>query len=260
MTTSATSIFASPNFRPTSNNGRMRGLVFLLIATLHVSGAIWLLSSHATPPKKPQQIIEVVMLPAPKPVQAEPVKEPPPAPVVKQEPIKPVVKPKPVVVKPPEPVKKVSPPKPVAQPKILTTASENAEISIPKFESAPIVETAPAPPPPVAKAVATPVETSGHGQDDSKSVTSGVVPIVRVPPKYPPRAASRHIEGWVKVEFTITKEGEVTDAVVVNAEPADIFDDAALSAIIQWEFKAKIVNGTAVTQRATQTLQFKLVN
>ncbi len=256
MTTS--SIFTS-SVRPMENIGRVRGFVFLLIATLHLGGAIWLLSPKAMPPKKPQQVIEVVMLPAPKPVKVEPVKEPPPAPVVKPEPIKPVVKPKPVVVKPPEPVKKVAPPKPIAQPKILTTASENAETSIPKFESAPISETPPSPPP-VAKAVATPVETSGHGQDDSKSVSSGVVPIVRVPPKYPARAANRHIEGWVKVEFTITKEGEVTDAVVVNAEPADIFDDAALTAISQWEFKAKIVNGTAVTQRATQTLQFKLVN
>ncbi len=199
------------------------------------------------------------MLPAPKPVQVEPVKEPPPAPVVKQEPIKPVIKPKPVVIKPPEPVKKVSPPKPVAQPKILTTASENAETSIPKFEPAPIVETTPTPPP-VTKAVVTPVETTGHGQDDSKNISSGIVPLVRVPPKYPLRAANRHIEGWVKVEFTITTEGEVTDAVVVNADPADIFDDAALNAISQWEFKAKIVNGIAVTQRASQTLQFKLVN
>jgi protein TonB len=46
----------------------------------------------------------------------------------------------------------------------------------------------------------------------------------------------------------------------VNSQPPDVFDDAALTAIRKWEFKEKIVNGVPVTQRATQTLQFKLEN
>jgi protein TonB len=87
---------------------------------------------------------------------------------------------------------------------------------------------------------------------------SSVVPLFRVPPKYPPYAASQHIEGWVKVEFTVQTDGSVDDAVVVSSEPDDIFDDAALTAINKWEFKEKIVNGVAVTQRAVQKLQFKL--
>jgi len=84
------------------------------------------------------------------------------------------------------------------------------------------------------------------------------VPLFRVPPKYPPRAASRQIEGWVKVEFTIQTDGSVDDAVVVGSEPENIFDDAALTAISKWKFKEKIVNGVAVPQRAVQRLQFKL--
>ena len=82
--------------------------------------------------------------------------------------------------------------------------------------------------------------------------------MVRVPPKYPARAASRQIEGWVKVEFTIQTDGSVDNAVVVGSEPEAIFDDAALTAISKWKFKEKIVNGVAVPQRAVQQLQFKL--
>ena len=63
---------------------------------------------------------------------------------------------------------------------------------------------------------------------------------------------------WVTVEFTVERDGSVEDAVVVEAEPADIFDDAALTAIRKWRFKEKIVDGVPVTQRAVQKLTFKL--
>lgn len=89
-------------------------------------------------------------------------------------------------------------------------------------------------------------------------VSSSVIPLVRIPPRYPMRAARRKIEGWVKVEFTITENGTVKDAVVVDAQPADIFNRAALQAIAKWKFKAKIIDGEAFEQRAIQVLQFKL--
>lgn len=106
---------------------------------------------------------------------------------------------------------------------------------------------------------------SGDGGTDSKGkggggASSGVIPLSRVPPKYPVRAINRHIEGWVKIEFTITTTGKVIDPVVVDAQPADIFDEAALKALRQWVFKQKIVDGQPVEQRAVQTLQFKLTS
>jgi len=60
------------------------------------------------------------------------------------------------------------------------------------------------------------------------------------------------------VQFTITKEGTVTDAIVVDSEPKNTFDRAALSAIKRWKFKAKIIEGMAFEQRAEQLLEFKL--
>lgn len=90
------------------------------------------------------------------------------------------------------------------------------------------------------------------------AISTNVIPLVRIPPRYPMRAANRHIEGWVKIEFTITEQGTVKDAVVTDAQPAKTFNRAALRAIKRWKFKAKIIDGEAFEQRAIQVLQFKL--
>ncbi len=89
-------------------------------------------------------------------------------------------------------------------------------------------------------------------------ISTNVIPLVRIPPRYPMRAANRRIEGWVKVEFTITKTGTVKDAVVIEAQPSNVFNRSALQAIKRWKFKAKIIGGEAFEQRAIQVLQFTL--
>jgi periplasmic protein TonB len=81
-----------------------------------------------------------------------------------------------------------------------------------------------------------------------------VIPLVRINPDYPPRALSRGLEGWVQVQFTITPTGTVADAMVVNAEPKNIFDDAALKAIARWRYNPKVENGTAVARVGVQTI------
>jgi len=89
-------------------------------------------------------------------------------------------------------------------------------------------------------------------------ISTNVIPLVRIPPRYPMRAQNRRIEGWVKVEFTITETGTVKDPVVIEAQPSKVFNRAALQAIKRWKFKAKIIGGEAFEQRAIQVLQFKL--
>ncbi len=90
------------------------------------------------------------------------------------------------------------------------------------------------------------------------AISSNVIPLVRIPPRYPMRAANRRIEGWVKIEFTITESGMVKDPVVVEAHPSKVFNRAALQAIKRWKFEAKIIGGEPFEQRAVQVLQFKL--
>ena len=103
----------------------------------------------------------------------------------------------------------------------------------------------------------TPV-VDARGAMSRMSMTAGsdrdVIPLVRINPDYPPRALSRGLEGWVQVQFTITPTGTVANAVVVNAEPKNIFDDAALKAIARWRYNPKVEGGTAVERVGVQTI------
>ena len=88
---------------------------------------------------------------------------------------------------------------------------------------------------------------------------SDVVPVVRVNPQYPIRAAERGIEGWVEVEFTITPSGTVKDAVVIASHPGRIFDREALRAISKWKYNPKIEDGKPVERRGVKVrLRFEL--
>jgi protein TonB len=86
----------------------------------------------------------------------------------------------------------------------------------------------------------------------------GVIPIVRIAPQYPRKALMAKIEGWVKVKFTITASGTVSNPEVVDAKPKRIFDREAIRAILKFKFKPKVVDGVGVEQVATQTIEFDL--
>ena len=87
-----------------------------------------------------------------------------------------------------------------------------------------------------------------------------VVALYKFPPEYPRKAARSGEEGWVKIEFTITSQGEVDDPKVVASKPRRIFDRAALKAIRKWRFKPKTVDGIAVPRRAVQVIEFRLAS
>ena len=81
-----------------------------------------------------------------------------------------------------------------------------------------------------------------------------VLPLVRISPDYPPRALARGIEGWVIVQFTISETGTVKNAVVVEAEPGDIFNEAALKAVVRWRYNPRVEGGVAVERVGVQTI------
>src|SRR5690606_25710783 len=61
-------------------------------------------------------------------------------------------------------------------------------------------------------------------------VTAGeYLPIVKVAPVYPARAAQRGLEGYVIVEFTVTETGSTRDISVVESS-SSLFDRAAVDA------------------------------
>lgn len=69
------------------------------------------------------------------------------------------------------------------------------------------------------------------------------VPITKVAPVYPRRAQQRGIEGYVIVEFTVTKLGSVKNPIVVEAKPQNVFEKAAIAAALKFKYKPKVVNG-----------------
>jgi len=79
-------------------------------------------------------------------------------------------------------------------------------------------------------------------------------PIIRIPPDYPQSAITKQVEGWVRVQFTVTEIGTVRDAVVVASEPRNVFDKAALDAVARWRYNPRVEGGEAVERVGLQTL------
>lgn len=75
-------------------------------------------------------------------------------------------------------------------------------------------------------------------------------------PVYPDLAARRGIEGTVVLDFALTADGRVRDARIVSADPAGVFDAAALAALRGWRF-APPAAATA-NARYRQALEFSL--
>ena len=74
-------------------------------------------------------------------------------------------------------------------------------------------------------------------------VDGDTLAIVRVLPRYPSRALSRGIEGWVLLEFSIDELGLAVNPVVIESEPPGIFDRAATSAVKRWKYRPMIEDG-----------------
>jgi TonB family protein len=77
-----------------------------------------------------------------------------------------------------------------------------------------------------------------------------------VPPVYPPSARERGTGGWVDVLFTVRVDGTITDLSVTAAEPAGIFEQAAMAAVRRWRYQPVRKEGRAVEQRARVRIRF----
>jgi protein TonB len=126
------------------------------------------------------------------------------------------------------------------------------------------------PPPPLEQPQldSSDADTSGAAIDFSTDVSSDVdlgggislessdgeyLPIVKPAAVYPRRALSRGIEGYVIVEFVVTKQGSVRDVSIVEANPQRIFDSAALEAAAKYKYKPRVINGEPTDVAGVQT-------
>ncbi len=98
----------------------------------------------------------------------------------------------------------------------------------------------------------------GNFASVDKTEEGDIIPIVVIRPMYPRDAAMQGLEGWVKVEFTITAIGTVKDPRVIDANPKRIFNREAIRAILKWKFKPRVIDGVAVDRPAIQIIDFSL--
>ncbi|MBN8739961.1 MAG: hypothetical protein BGP24_23630 [Lysobacterales bacterium 69-70] len=104
---------------------------------------------------------------------------------------------------------------------------------------------------PAAAPASAPVAAAGGETRDAVLVRS-------VPPQYPNAALRRRQEGWVQVEFTVTSDGAVANARVLDADPPRTFDRAALDAVQRWNFNPALRNGTPVEATIRRRIEFKM--
>lgn len=106
--------------------------------------------------------------------------------------------------------------------------------------SAPVVRAPVTTPAPSVNAVATvPAVATTAAASPSPTAATAIPRLLTAPsPRYPIMALRRKLEGQVTVQFTIQPDGSVVGARVVSADPAGVFDEAALVAASRWRFEA----------------------
>jgi TonB family protein len=81
-------------------------------------------------------------------------------------------------------------------------------------------------------------------------------PVAPLDVVYPDQAASRHIQGYVIVEFLLQHDGRATEAYAVESAPAGVFDANALAAVARGRFDTSALTG-AQPRRARIKINFK---
>ena len=78
-----------------------------------------------------------------------------------------------------------------------------------------------------------------------------------IEPRFPRRVPAKLDEGWVLIQFDVTTEGRTTNIRILESEPAETFDEAAVKAISRWRFKPPRINGESIEARSRVRLVFR---
>ena len=161
-----------------------------------------------------RQVVEVIKKPLNATVIEEIKPPPPPPPPPKKIEIPKVQAPVQPYVPPPDIPVPVAPTEPVI----------SAPTAVVPVEPNVIAPPAPTPPPPPPK----------------PAIRRGITPISREDPIYPKAAIRAGIEkGTVVARVMIDEKGNVTDVIIVSADPPRHFDRAVIDALKNWKFTAE---------------------
>lgn len=112
--------------------------------------------------------------------------------------------------------------------------------------------------PPIPDSAAASARASKESHKGGSTIVHNPMTVKRVNPRYPRRAKKQKITGEVTLKFTITENGTVKHVTIVKATPPGYFEKASIKAIKKWVFQPKLEQGKAISQKATQTIVFKL--
>lgn len=95
--------------------------------------------------------------------------------------------------------------------------------------------------------------------DGSVFIADGeYLPIVRVMPQYPARAAEKGLEGYVIVEFSVTPVGSTVNVIVIESSNR-LFERNAVRAAERFKYKPRVVDGEAVyVEGVRNRIEFEL--
>ena len=89
----------------------------------------------------------------------------------------------------------------------------------------------------------------------------GAAPMFIMQPQYPVFEDGQKPQGWVLLEFTVTKSGRLQDIKILESLPTKLFDDVTLAVAPEWRFRPKILAGKRTTQTKSRArLVFKQDN
>jgi len=81
----------------------------------------------------------------------------------------------------------------------------------------------------------------------------------KIAPVYPEGARRDRLTGSVIVQAVITRQGDVSDLIVLRTNQAGIgFEEAAMQAVAQWKYEPALRNGEPVDVLFTVFVEFKL--
>jgi periplasmic protein TonB len=80
--------------------------------------------------------------------------------------------------------------------------------------------------------------------------------VKKVPPEYPAEARQNNIQGTVKIQVIIEKDGAVTVQNIVEGDP--VLRPAAIEAVKQWRYEPTLFDGKPVDVQTTFEVNFTL--
>lgn len=96
---------------------------------------------------------------------------------------------------------------------------------------------------------------AGGGGTGNKFGGKKLVPVSTGRPQFPKYAYDRGISGWVEVVFVVDADGQVRNPRILDANPKGIFEDAAITSVLSWQYDRKTMAGQA--REVRQKLEFK---